>query len=110
MRTRGLYELKRHFRRDCHFRADQRFREKFYLGKVRGRDGRILYGSMLEAERECYMELDVPDLDFRKPFYSDVLEGKPFTFTSEESCVRIQINLLATFLKSGGQLWALEDY
>ena len=110
MRTRGLYELKRHFQRDCHLRVDQRFREKYCPGKVRGRDGRVLYGSKLEAEREFYMELDVPDLDFKRPFYYDVLEGKPFSFTSEESRVRIQINLLLTFLKSGGQLWALEDY
>ena len=110
MRTRGLYELKRHFQRDCHFRADQRFREKHCPGKNRGRDGRVLYGSKLEAEREVYMELDVPDLDFKRPFYYNVLEGKPFTFTTEESRVRIQINLLMTFLKSGGQLWALEDY
>ena len=56
------------------------------------------------------MELDVPDLDFKRPFYYDVLEGKPFTLTTEEPRVRIQINLLMTFLKSGGQLWALEDY
>ncbi len=110
MRTRGLYELKRHFQRDCHLRVDQRFREKYCPGKVRGRDGRVLYGSKLEAEREFYMELDVPDLDFKRPFYYDVLEGKPFSFTSEESRLRIQINLLLTFLKSGGQLWALEDY
>ena len=110
MRTRGLYEFKRHFQRDCHFRADQRFREKHCPGKVRGRDGRVLYGSKLEAEREVYMELDVPHLDFKKHFYYDVLEGKPFTFTTEESQVRIQINFLMTFLKSGGQLWALEDY
>ena len=39
-----------------------------------------------------------------------MLEGKPFIFTAEESRVRIQINLLRTFLKSGGQLWAFEDY
>ena len=26
MRTRGIFELKRHFQRDCHVRADQRFR------------------------------------------------------------------------------------
>ena len=110
MRTRGLYELKRHFQRDCHFRADQRFREKPCPGKVRGSDGRVLYGSRFEAKREFYMELDVPYLDFKRPFYYDVLEGKPFTFTSEESRVRIQFNLLMTFLKSGGQLWALEDY
>ena len=110
IRTRGLYELKRHFQRDCHFRADQRFRTKYCPGKVRGRDGRVLHGSKLEAERELYMDLDVPDLDFKRPFYYDVLEGKPFTFTTDESCVRIQINLLMTFLKIGGQLWALDDY
>ena len=34
----------------------------------------------------------------------------PFTFTTEESCVRIQIILLMTFLISGGQLCALEDF
>ena len=80
MRTRGLFELKRHFQSDCHLRADQRFREKYCPGKVRGRNGRVLYGSKLEAEREFYMELDVPDLDFKRPFYYDVLEGKPFSF------------------------------
>ena len=109
MRTRGLYEPKRHFQRECHFWADQRFREKYCPGKVRGRDRRELYGSKLEAEREFYVELDVPDLDFKMSFYYDVLEGKPFTFTAEESRVRIQINLLMTFLKSGGKFWALED-
>ena len=92
LRTRGLYELKRHFQRDCHFRADQRFREKYCPEKIPGRDERVLYRSSFEAERECYKELDVPDLDFKKPFYYDVLEGKPFTFTTEESRVRIQIN------------------
>ena len=111
MRTRGLYELKRHFQRDCHFRADQRLREKICPGKVRGRDGRVLYGSKLEAEREVYMELDLPQLSHKRPFYYDVLEGKPFTFTTEEDRrIRVQINFLTIFLRSGGQLWALEDY
>ena len=110
MRTPGLYELKRHFQRDCHFRAHQRFREKYCPGKVRGRDGRVLYGSKLEAEREFHMELDISDLDFKKPFYYDVLEGNPFTFTTKKSRVRIQTNFLRTFLKRGGEVWALEDY
>ena len=108
MRTWGLYELKRPFQRDSHFRADQQYREKYCPGKVRGRDGRVLYGSGLEAERECYIELDVPDLDFKRLFSYDVMEGKPFTFTTEES--RVPISLLATFLKNGGQLWTVEDY
>ena len=110
MRTRGLYELKRHFQRDCLFRADQRLREKIFPGKIRGRDGRVLYGSKLEAEREVYMELDLPELSHKRPFYYDVLEGKPFTFTAEEDRIRVLINLLTIFLRSGGQLCALEDY
>ena len=109
MRMRGFFELKRHFQRDCHFRAYHRFREKYCPGKVRGCDARVLYRSMFEGEREFQMELDIPDLDFKRPFYYDVLEGKPFTFTTEESGVRIQIILLMTILKNGGQLWALED-
>ena len=110
MRTRGLYELKRHFQRDCHFRADQRLREKICPGKVRGRHRRVLYGSRLETEGEVYMELNLPELSHKRPFYYDVLEGKPFTFTTEEDRILIQINFLTIFLKSGGQLWALEEY
>ena len=45
MKTRGFYELKRHFERGCHFRADHRFREKYCPGTVLGRNGRVLYGS-----------------------------------------------------------------
>ena len=101
MRTRGLYELKRHFQRDCHFRADQRLREKICPGKVRDCDGRVSYGSKLEAEREFNMELDLPDLSHKRPFYYDVLEGKPFTFTTEEARIRVQITLLIIFLESG---------
>ena len=110
MKTRGLYELKRHFQRDCHFRADQRLREKICPGKVRGHGRRLFYGSNLEAEREVYMELDLPEFLHKIPFYYDVLEGKPFMFTTEEDRIRIQINFLTIFLKSGGQLWALEEY
>ena len=101
MRTRGLYELKRHFQRDCHFRADQRLRENICPGKVRGRDGRVLYGCKLEAEREVYMELDLPELSHKRPFLYDVPERKPLTFTTEEDRIGIQINLLTIFLKSG---------
>ena len=104
MRTGGLYELKRHFHWDCHFRVDQRLREKICPGKVLGSDGRVLYGSRLEAEREVYMELDLPELSHKRPFYYDVLEGKPFMFTTEEDRIRIQINLMTISLKSGGQL------
>ena len=54
--------------------------------------------------------MDLPELSYKRHFYYDILEGKPFTFTTEEDRIRIQINMLTIFLKSGGQLWALEDY
>ena len=50
MKSRGLYELKRHFQREHHLRADQKFRARYHPSKVRGSDGRTLYGSKLEAE------------------------------------------------------------
>ena len=46
MKFRGfLYELKRHFQREYHLRADQMFRARYHPSKVRGSDGRTLYGS-----------------------------------------------------------------
>ena len=109
MKSRGLYELKRHFQREHHLRADQRFRARYHPSKVRGSDGRTLYGSKLEAEKELFMHLDVPELDHKRPFYYDVMEGKPFTFTSANSRALIQIELLLIFLRGGGQLWTLEE-
>ena len=52
----------------------------------------------------------MPDLCYKRPFCYDVIEGKPFTFTTESTRMRIQIELLLIFLKSGGQLWAPDDY
>ena len=104
MKSRGLYELKRHYQLDCHLLIDQRFRERYCPGKERGKDARVLYGVKLEKEREQYIELDVPDPCYKRPFYCDVIEGKPFTFTTESTRIRIQIELLLIFLKSGGQL------
>ena len=52
MKSRGLYELKRHFQREHHLRADHRFRARYHPSKVRGSDGLTPYGSKLEAEKE----------------------------------------------------------
>ena len=68
MKLQRLYELKRHYQRDCQLRIHQRFRERYCPGKVRGRDARVLYSVTLEKEREQYMELDVPDLCYKRPF------------------------------------------
>ena len=110
MNSRGLYELKRHFQREHHFRSDQRFRARYHPSKIRGSDGRTLYGSKLEAENELFMHLDVPELDHKRPFYYYFVEGKPFIFTWASSRTLIQIELLLIFLRGGGQLWTLEEY
>ena len=110
MKSQGLYELKRHFQREHQLRADQRFRARYHPSKVRGSDGRTLYGSKLEAEKQLFMHLDVPELDHKRPFYYDVVEGKPFTFTTASSRTLIQIELLLIFPRGGGQLWTLEEY
>ena len=110
MKSRGLYELKRLFQREHHLRADQRFRAQYHPSKKRGSDGRNLYGSKLKAEKELFMHLDVPELDHKRPFYYDVVEGKPFIFTSASSRTLIQIELLLFFLRGEGQLWTLEEH
>ena len=71
----GLYELKRHFQREHHLRADQRFRVPYHPSKVRGSDGRTLYGSKLEASEELFMHLGVPELDHKRPFFMMLLKG-----------------------------------
>ena len=105
-----VYELKRHFQREHQLRADQRFGALCHPSKVRESDGRTLYGSKLEAEKELFLHLEVPKLDHKRQFYYDVVERKPFTFTSTNSRTLIQIELLLIFLKGGGQLWILEEY
>ena len=76
-------------------------KEKIWPGKVRGVDGMVLYGFNLEAEHELYTEIDLPHLSHKRLFHYDVLEGKPFTFTTEEARICIEINMLIIFLKSG---------
>ena len=56
------------------------------------------------------MELDVTDLCYKRPYYYGVIEGKPFTFTTESTCIRIQIEFPLKLLKSGRQLWAPDEY
>ena len=105
MKSRGLYESKGHFQPEHHLRADHRFRARYRPSKLRGSDERTLYGSKLEAKKELFMHLEVPELDHRRPFYYDVIEGKPFTFTSAKLRTLIQIELLLILLRGGGQLW-----
>ena len=50
------------------------------------------------------MHLEVPELNHERPFYYDIIKGKPFTFISASWRILIQIELLLIFLGGGGQL------
>ena len=110
MKSRGLHQLYMHFQREQHLRASQQFRARYHLPNVRRSDGRRLYGTKLEAEKELFMHLDVPHLDQKRPFYNDVIERNPIKFTSESSPLLTQIELMLIFLKGCGYLWTLKDY
>ena len=77
---------------------------------MRGRDARILHGERLVAEQEIYMDWEVPEVDRKRPFCCDVLEGKPFMFRSVEDWTRIELHVLTVFLRVGGQSWVLEGF
>ena len=54
------------------------------------------------------MAFEVPQTGHRRHFYYNTVEGKHFLITSEEDCVRIELQLLITFLKDM-QLCVLDD-
>ena len=110
MHARGVYVIKRQYRSPSHLSQDQRSREKFLPEAVRGRKARFLHEKPLVADRETHMDSEVPEMDHSRPFYYQVLEGKSFVFTNVDNWIRIQLHLLTTFLRGGGQLWVLEDF
>ena len=56
------------------------------------------------------MHLHVTDSDQTRTVCYNIIDGKPFTFTSKSSRVLKQIELLLIFLKRSAQLWTLEEY
>ena len=70
----------------------------------------MLYGEKREKEKEICIDYEVLEFESKRPFYYDVVEDKPFTFTTKKDRVGFQIQLLMTNLTSGGELWDLEDY
>ena len=96
--SRSLSEIKRHCQSVRRLRQEKRYRHRYFPGAVRGKD-----------ERHVYMKCEVTETDHKKLFNYDVVERKTFVFTSGHERVRIQLQLLTTFLKNGGQLWMLDE-
>ena len=93
MRARA--EIKRDKQSPKQLRQVQRYREKCWPDTVRETHARILPGHRLRADHEK---------DHKRPFYHDVLEGKPTVFTAFEDHVRIEIQLSTTFLRKRGSI------
>ena len=53
LKSRRLYELKRHFQREHHLRADQRFRAWYHPSEVRGSDGVLCMYLSWKLRRSC---------------------------------------------------------
>ena len=68
MKLRFLYELHWYIQWEYHLRADQIFRAWYYPTNISASDGRALYGSKQEAEKQLFMHLDAPELDRKRPF------------------------------------------
>ena len=76
------------------------------------KDVRELLGGRLTGEREFIRDWEVPEMDHKRYLSgdaADVVEGKPFVFTSVEYCVGFQIRLMTTFRKNS-QLWVTEGF
>ena len=96
MAFRGISEMKRHFHREHHLQVDQNNCERYFPEDVRGR---VLYDERREKAKEFYIEYEVPEPDSKRPFYFDVIDGKPFTFTTDRDRVSMHIQLMMTFWK-----------
>ena len=69
--------------------ANQRYCATFFLCSVLGKNARVMYREELEAAREKNMHFDVLEVDDKYPYYYDVVEERPFEFTSENGKTRI---------------------
>ena len=110
MASLGISEIKRHFQREQHLLLDHKNPARVFTVDVRGRDARVLYRRKREKEKSVFIDYEVPEIGSENPFTYDVADGEPFTFTTENSRVVIQLQLLMTFEKSSGKTWGLEDY
>ena len=110
MLAQGIYETKRHYQSQKRLCREQRYRQNYCPDALRGTDARLIHGIRLAAEGEVYMDWEIPEMDHKWPFYYEVVEGKPFQFTSVDGRGRFEIQPLNTFLKSGDQFWVQEDF
>ena len=77
MKSRDLYEKKAAFLVGTSFEVRSGVSCSLHPSKIRNSDARTLYGSKLEAEKELFRHLEVPEVDHKRPFYYDGLRRSP---------------------------------
>ena len=75
-----------------------------------GSDAKILHGKRLSPRRTIHMDWEVPGRVRKRPFCPDFPGENLFGLTSVEDRVRIQLQIVTTFLKGGGQFWVLKAF
>ena len=109
----------RHHATERHLRKDQRWRYE-HLGvedpvthvdhhQVRGRDGKLLSPSELEAELPKFIDVELVDIGVKLPFDDEFMAGHDHMSSSSENRVRIQISTLGHSLPTFGNLRALRE-
>ena len=109
IRAPGIYESKHHSQSHNLWRQDQFHRE--VLAGCHGREGRksFIWWSV-DSRKWALYELWNPGNGLKMVFLMWFIGGNPFLFPSIEDRVRMQLQLLTTFLRSGGRLWVLEEF
>ena len=120
MLSRGLGEIKRHFRRERRFRRDQRWRyehlstinpvTKAVRHHVLGRNAKELTETELARELPFFENAELVDIGPKMPFYDDFMLGISRSQSTPEIRARHQISVFAKFVGRCGNLPFLREF
>ena len=112
-------EILRHHRTEKYLRRDQRWRYEHLKStdpvtlktqhRVRGRNGKILSKMELAKELHKFMNVELVDIGERFPFYEDFVRGRSTPLITPESRARTQLNMVADFIQSHGDIAILRS-
>ena len=120
MLSRGLGEIRRHFKRERHFRKDQRWRyehlttvhpiTKAVRHHVLGRDAKELTETELLRELPFFENEELVDIGPKMPFYDDFMLGITRSQSTPELRASHQLSVFASFITRCGDLSFLRTF
>ena len=120
MLSRGLGEIRRHFKRERHFRKDQRWRyehlttvhpiTKAVRHHVLGRDAKELTETELLRELPFFENEELVDIGPKMPFYDDFMLGIARSQSTLELRATYQLSVFARFITRCGDLGFLKNF